>query len=164
VPKHIKLPGYAYFLTTRLFGNLSIFSDEQCCLLLIKDLDFYREKLDYQIYGYVIMPDHFHWIIHPSGKADISVIMNKIKGHSSFVINKYLKRSGKLWQKGYHDHVIRNGKDFEEKVKYIHKNPIRAELADKIGDYKFSSYRNYYLGDNSLIKVDVPMYSMLAKQ
>ena len=123
MPKHIKLPGYAYFLTTRLCGRLSVFEDEQCCFLLLKDLDFYRKELDYQIYGYVVMPDHFHWIIH----------------------------------------IIRNGKDFEEKANYIHKNPVRAKLVDNLKEYKFSSYINYYLGDESLIKIDLPMYSILAK-
>lgn len=108
------------------------------------------------------MPDHFHWIIHPPEKAEIALIMNKIKGHSSFVINKQLGRNGKLWQKGYHDHVIRNGKNFEEKVNYIHGNPIRAGLADKMEGYKFSSYKNYYLDDNTLIKIDPPNYSVLA--
>jgi REP element-mobilizing transposase RayT len=160
MPKHIKLPGYAYFITTRLAGDLTVFNDEYCCSLLLKDLDFYRRELHYQLYGYVIMFDHFHWIIQPTLKADISVVMNKIKGHASFSINKYLGRTGKLWQKGYHDHIIRNGKDFEEKINYIHKNPIRAGLAAKMADYKFSSYRNYYLGDDSLIKIDIPIYSI----
>ena len=163
MPKHIKLAGYAYFITTRLADKLIVFKDEHCCLLLLKDLDFYRRELHYQLYGYVIMPDHFHCIIQADPGVDIADIMNKIKGHSSFVLNKYLGRTGKLWQKGYHDHAIRNGKDFEEKVNYIHRNPIRAGLVDNMGDYKFSSYGNYYLGDGDLIKIDTPRYSLLAK-
>jgi len=160
VPKVINKSGYAYFITTRLDGNLSVFNDEECCLLLLKDLNFYRNELDYKIYSYVIMPDHFHWIVHPSEKTDISLIMNKIKGHSSFIINKQLKRAGQLWQKGFHNHVIRNGKDFEVKANYIHKNPVRAGLVDKMECYKFSSYINYYLGNESLIKIDMPNYSL----
>jgi len=163
MPKHIKLPGYAYFLTTRLAENLEVFKDEQCCLLLIKDMAYYRQELQYQLYGYVIMPDHFHWIIQPSIKDDISIIMNKIKGHSSFAINKHLGRKGQLWQKDYYDHVIRNGKDFEEKIKYIHKNPYNAGLVDTLEKYPYSSYRNYYLGDNSLLKIDIPLYSLRGK-
>jgi len=160
MPKHLKLPGYAYFITTRLAEHLDIFKNEQCCLLLIKDMIFYRQELRYQLYGYVIMPDHFHWIIQPSPKADISIIMNKVKGHSSFVINKHLGRTGKLWQKDYHDHVIRNGKDFEEKINYIHKNPFKAGLVDDLEKYMFSSCRNYYFGDNSLLEIDIPAYGL----
>jgi len=163
MPKHIELPGYAYFITTGLVNDLNIFKDENCCGLLVKDLDFYRRTLHYQLYGYIIMPDHFHWIIQLSAQTKLAVVMNKIKGHSSFTINKYLGRTGKLWQKGYYEHVIRNGKDFEEKINYIHKNPLKGGLVDKLEQYKFSSYRNYYLGDNSLIKIDVPNYSIQAK-
>lgn len=119
-------------------------------------MDFYRGKLHYQLYGYVIMPDHFHFIIHPDSEVDLANIMNKIKGHSSFVLNKQLGRAGNLWQKGYYEHVIRNDKDFKEKVTYIHKNPVRAGLVPKMEDYRFSSYRNYYLGDDRLIKIDYP--------
>jgi len=158
--KHLKLPGYAYFLTTRLANGLQIFKDEICCQLLVKELIYLRKELNYQIYGYVIMPDHFHLVVQPSTGSDISIIMNRMKGRSSFLINKYLERTGKLWQKGYHDHVIRNGRDFEEKIQYIHNNPVKAKLVDYIEDYTFSSYRNYYLGDDSLIKIDIPVYSI----
>jgi len=58
-------------------------------LLLLKDLDFYRKELDYQIYAYVIMPDHFHWIVHPSKKADISIIMNSLNPELSIIITSY---------------------------------------------------------------------------
>ena len=160
MPKHIKLPDYAYFITARLAHGLSVFKEEHCCSLLLQDINFYRLEFHYQLYGYVIMPDHLHLIIQPSLMADISTVMNKIKGHSSFTINKHLGRIGKLWQKGYYDHIIRNGKDFEEKINYIHKNPVRAGLSENMQDFKFSSYRNYYLGDKSSIKIDIPIYSM----
>jgi len=158
--KHLQLPGCAYFITTRLTDKLSIFTDEQCCKILLNDLYFYRKELEYLIYGYVIMPDHFHWIVHPSAKADIPSIMNKVKGHSSFEINKYLSRTGQLWQKSYHDHIIRNGLDFEEKINYIHKNPYKAGLVEDLKNYKYSSFQNYHLGDESLIKIDIPNYSI----
>lgn len=161
--KTIKIKGYAYFITTRLDGNLSTFYDGKCCQILLNDLDYYLNELGYLIYGYVIMPDHFHWIVHPIKKVDISIIMNKIKGHSSFEINKHLGRNGKLWQRQYYDHVIRNGRDFEEKINYMHRNPVRARLVENLADYMYSSYRNYYLGENSLIKIDIPKYGMLAK-
>ena len=77
MPGHIKIPGYACFITTRLDDHLSVFKDEICCLLLLKYLDFYRKERNYKIYSHVIMPDHFHWIVHPSEKTDITLIMNK---------------------------------------------------------------------------------------
>lgn len=42
-------------------------------------MQFYKYYLDYKIYAFIIMPDHFHMIIEPGSKFNISVIMNKIK-------------------------------------------------------------------------------------
>jgi len=152
----IILHDYPYFLTTRTQSGLDVFKNKECCRLLIKDIAYYRKELEFLIYAYVIMPNHFHWIIHPSDKANISFIMNKVKGHSSFVINKYLDRKGKLWQARFHDHVIRNGPDLREKINYIHKNPVTADLVEVPEDYKYSSCRNYYLHDDSILVIDVP--------
>ena len=154
--KHIFLKGYAYFITSKIKNNIQIFNNSECCNLLIKDFDYYRKNLDYLIYGYVIMYDHFHWIIHPSEKVAIPLIMKKIKGHSSFTINKYLNKNGSIWQADYYDHVIRNKYDFEEKVNYIHHNPVKEGLVKNMEDYKYSSYNFYFNGDESVLRVDIP--------
>jgi len=59
-----------------------------------------------------------------------------------------------IWQQGYYEHIIRDRKDFETKLDYIHKNPLNVGLVENLDDYPFSSYRNYYLDDNSVIEID----------
>ena len=156
-PKHIFQKGYAYFITTNTVNNSSIFKDDDCCKALLNDFNYYRQKLGFFIYAYVIMPTHFHWIIHPNERASVSVIMKKIKGHSAFTINKMLDHKGSFWQENYHSHVIRNKFDFEEKANYIHRNPVRSNLSKNMEDYMYSSYRNYYFDDNRVFKIDVPL-------
>ncbi len=60
----------------------------------------------------------------------------------------------KLWMKRFDDEVIRNGKIFWAKLRYIHNNPVKAGLVIKPEDYKYSSARNYVNKDNSIIEVD----------
>lgn len=57
--------------------------------------------------------------------------------------------------KRFDDEVIRNQKMFWTKLKYIHNNPIKAGLAEKPEDFKYSSARNYVLKDHSIIPVDI---------
>jgi putative transposase len=45
----------------------------------------------------------------------------------------------KVWQESFYDHVIRNKKEFVERLNYIYYNPVKAELVDKPEDYKYSS-------------------------
>jgi REP element-mobilizing transposase RayT len=126
------------------------------------------------------MPDHLHLILTTAGdkspatrgldnsgsqqrvggdsspppEGNISQIMHAIKGRSARLINKKLGESGQFWQKDFYEHGIRNEKDFEEKLNYIHLNLVRANLAKDPADFKYSSYRNYYLGGDSIIKID----------
>ncbi len=60
----------------------------------------------------------------------------------------------KFWMKRFDDEVIRDEIMFWTKLKYIHNNPVKAGLVSKPEDYKYSSARNYILGDQSVIYVD----------
>ena len=59
-----------------------------------------------------------------------------------------------IWQKSFYDHAIRNQQDFLEKLNYIHKNPLKHAIAKNPDQYHYSSYQNYYLQNNKLIKID----------
>jgi len=161
--KKIYLPNQCYFITTNVlnkewvFGNIDkgiYIPNEVFCQLVIDDLNFYRKKFQFQLHGYVIMPDHFHGIITVSNKENISEIMRDLKSHVSFEINEVLKRKGEFWQHDFYEHGIRNEKDFEEKLNYIHLNPVRVHLVEDAADFKYSSYRNYYLNNNTIIEID----------
>jgi len=54
---------YIHYITTKTFKNYPFFKNEKCCLILLENLDFYREKLGFKILGYMIMSDHFHYLI-----------------------------------------------------------------------------------------------------
>jgi REP element-mobilizing transposase RayT len=75
--------------------NRKVFDNKECCEILIEDLKFYAKKLNFEILGYCVMPEHLHLIVqwdaekHP--KLTISKIMQAIKNHSAKEIAFYLK-------------------------------------------------------------------------
>jgi putative transposase len=75
-------------VTSVVKNREKIFLSEKVCKLLMVTMLFYKYYLDYKIFAFVIMPDHFHVIIEPGNEFNISVIMNKIKGNFG---NKYNK-------------------------------------------------------------------------
>lgn len=89
-----------------------------------------------------------------SPSTNVSQIMKLIKGRSARILNNLLGRSGQLWQHSFYEHCIRNEKDFMEKLNYIHFNPIKANLVQDPLNFQYSSYRNYYSNDDSIIKID----------
>ena len=60
----------------------------------------------------------------------------------------------KLWKDRFDDLIVTSPKVLETKINYIHLNPVRAGLVKEMIDWKYSSARNYYLDDDSLICID----------
>ena len=87
-----------------------------------------KDKIEYNLIAISIMPNHIHILFQQI--LPLPVIMRRIKGGSSFLINKYNKTTGSLWDKGYFDKAIRNDKQFQTTYQYIKNNAISAGLED----------------------------------
>jgi len=175
MPKHIPYePGQIYFITSNVWKRQPIFLEMANVLLLLADFAFYRQKFGYLIFAWVIMPDHFHWLIQPSaanfakfyndqiqrkGKYSndphcyyLSYIMESLKSHSAQVIKK--QQMVHLWQPGFHDRLVRDQNTFRAAINYIHNNPVNAGLVEDFIDYPWSSYQAMFAGDDSLLRLD----------
>ncbi len=75
------------------------------------------------------MPDHFHALI---GAGESNKTLGQICGAFKSISTRVYRKIGKgqLWQRGYHDHIIRNETDFFECLKYIKENPLKKNLDD----------------------------------
>ncbi|NWA70257.1 REP-associated tyrosine transposase [Pseudomonas reactans] len=84
--------------------------------------------------AWVVMPDHFHWLIELK-QSTLPALMLATKSRSARAINARLGRSGRFWQKGFHDRAIRREEDLQAVARYIIANPIRAGLVRRVHDY-----------------------------
>ena len=69
----------------------------------------------------------------------------------------YFKRRNQefqVWHSQNWPVLIESEGFFNQKVDYIHENPVEKEYVSKPEDWIYSSARNYYLDDNSVIRVD----------
>jgi putative transposase len=148
------LENHAYFITSVTYLRQRFFVDDDNCNILLRVLQFYRDRLNFSIFGYVILPDHFHAVIQVPEDKSISTIMHSTKRGSAYQINQSSNRRGPVWQAGYYEHVIRDEKDLKGRLDYIHNNPLKAGLVKELEEYKYSSYRCYYYDDNSVFGVD----------
>lgn len=175
--RHLYIPGAAYLITFATHKRQPLFETDVDKDLIITDFDFYRNKFRYALYAFAILPDHTHWVICPSeddferfrrqqingGRKYarspeafyLSKIMEDMKRHISFALNqRYDTRGRQVWQKGFHDRMIRDNDALYAAVEYLHNNAVKAGLVAHPADYRYSSYRNIYLGDDRLIKLD----------
>jgi REP element-mobilizing transposase RayT len=85
----------------------------------------------YDCYAAVVMPDHVHLLLQPKEGLTLSRIMHGIKGVSVHKINQHRNTKGVIWQKESFDRIVRDGKEFDEKLNYMYNNPIKKELTEE---------------------------------
>jgi REP element-mobilizing transposase RayT len=164
-----------YFVTTTVVNFAKVFANPHYCDLLVSNIRHYQEKYQFEVYAYVIMPSHFHWIVRVDPAiGTISDVMRDIKKYSAWDILRQLEADGrkdlldmfrlealgfrdqkrKFWMKRFDDEVITTDEMMQVKVDYIHNNPVVAGLVKKPEDHLYSSARNYILGDHSILRVE----------
>ena len=84
--------------------------------------------------AWVVMPDHFHWLVELK-QSTLPALMLATKSRSARAINARLGRSGRFWQKGFHDRAIRREEDLQAVARYIIANPLRAGIVRRVHDY-----------------------------
>jgi putative transposase len=138
------IPGSAVFITQVVQGREPVFNDARNMDLLREILRHVRELHPFSMLGYIFLPDHFHMIMQPTGESNFSDIMHSLKPNFTREYKKQLglssSQSMKFWQKRFWDHVIRDDKDFENHLHYIHFNPVKHGYIKDPRDWQDSSY------------------------
>jgi REP element-mobilizing transposase RayT len=86
------------------------------------------DKTSFTLLAYVLMPDHLHVLLKGSAESNLSSLTKRFKQETGFWF-KAKSKGQQLWQKSYHDHVLRREEDLHEVALYIAANPVRAALA-----------------------------------
>ncbi len=138
------IPGGAVFITQVVQYRESVFQDSQIIGLLRQILHNVKELHPFIMLGYVFLLDHFHMIIQPVGESNFSDIMHSLKFNFTREYKKLLglapSESMRFWQKRFWDHVLRDDRDFENHLHYVHYNPVKHGLVRDPRDWKDSSY------------------------
>lgn len=126
----------AYFVTTVLAEReRRYFADFFCARCVVAEMRTLHDAEALSSLAWVVMPDHVHWLFQLGEKTDLSAAVKRFKACSARRVNGHLKRQGTLWQKSFYDHALRQDEDVRGVARYIVANPLRAGLAENIGDY-----------------------------
>ena len=169
----------AYFVSFATVNWIDVFTRELYFSIMTESLDHCRKNKGMEIYGYCIMPSHVH-LIFRSALGDPSGLMRDLKGFTSRKIVKTIQdnpqesrrewllwmfeRAGKkncnvkekqFWQQNNQPIEIWSLKVFEQKLSYIHNNPVEAGFVTDPTDWKYSSARNYSNNDHTILEIDL---------
>ncbi len=162
-----------YFITTSIHLWVPILFNETLFQIILDSLKYCQANKGLRVHGYVIMINHVHAIISHEAYDQIPNIVRDFKRHTAKEVKNYLSNLGefsqlfwvkifhskkpgqhKIWQEGYHPIAVKRQSFFDEKLAYIHYNPVKKGFVENPEDWKYSSARNYLFEDDKLIEID----------
>jgi len=164
-----------YFITTTVVGWIDAFTRKELADVIVESLIFCQKEKGLIIYAWCLMPSHLHMIVSANtGKnlADIirdfkkftsKKIIETIKGINEsrdWLLNKFQfaakthskTEQYKFWQDGFHPIILETNFSMEQKLNYVHQNPVEAGIVFEPQHYRLSSAINY-CGGLGLINV-----------
>ena len=124
-----------YFVTAVTQDRRSVFADYMLGRLLVHELAREHSRGDLHSLAFVVMPDHLHWLVQLKDGSDLSRCIQRTKSLSARALNAQLGWVGRFWQKGFHDHALRQEEDLVSFARYLVANPLRARLVVSLRDY-----------------------------
>ncbi len=134
--------------------------------MFLEILEQVRLRYSFVVIGYVVMPEHIHLLISEPDRGTPSTVMQVLKQRFARRVLSELRRkqnqrsgqsrlwretleAGHVWQRGFYDFVVRSEEKKIEKLKYIHRNPVRRGLVLEPDQWAWSSFRCGMLSANA---------------
>jgi len=137
--------------------------------LFLRVLEQVRKKYRFTVVGYVVMPENFHLLISEPQKANPSVVIQALK---LGVVRRLFPTSRKgrenrgtlrlfenlpprhFWQRRFYDFNVWSARKCAEKLRYIHRNPVKRGLVEAPDQWPWSSFRAYAYGEEGMVGVN----------
>ncbi len=138
-PNRLPLGNYAdhhfYLLTLASHGRRNVFAGS-AAPMCVTALRIVATKHAAGILAYCFMPDHVHLLVHCPERTFLPDFIRDFKQATGF---RFKKQTGcQLWQKSYHDHVLRSEESVMDAARYIVANPVRAGLVADPSAYELT--------------------------
>jgi REP element-mobilizing transposase RayT len=111
----------------------------RCGAMLVDAFIHQRNQHGCRLFAFVVMQDHVHWLFSLPEDQTLSSRVKVLFNWVSVQINRVCGHSGRLWQDGYYDHLVRDGETLTGLIRYIEANPVRKGLCDEPGTWEWSS-------------------------
>lgn len=172
-------PDGVYFITFSVVKWVDVFTRDIYRKIMLDSFRYCQKEKGLVIHAYVIMSNHLHMIISKKGKNLLESIMRDMKKFTSDNIINAIKNNpsesrknwmielfkeegcknsnnkiSQFWQQDNHPIELTSNKMMDQKLDYIHNNPVKQGFVKRAEDYPWSSMSDY-LGEPGFIKVEL---------
>ncbi len=158
-----------HFVTFSCYRRRPYLNSIRCRDRFVKILDEVRRRHEFQLVGYVVMPEHVHLLISEPPKGNPSKVLQVLKqkvsrslhgqggpsgGQLELVFAPEGDEPSPFWQRRFYDCTVWSEKKLAQKLEYMHRNPVDRELVQHPQDWPWSSWSFYEKGEPGLIRID----------
>jgi len=134
-----------YHIVVRGINHQDIFYDDDDFKRFLETIADKKSEQEFLVYGYCLMNNHVHLLIRENSD-NISRIMNRLGTTYAWWYNRKYDRSGYVFQGRYGSECVENDAYLLTVMRYIHNNPVKANISSQAEDYRWSSIHAYYGG------------------
>jgi len=157
--KRYQNAGTLHFITFSCYRRIPLLRNQNAAELFQRALERARLKYGFRVIAYVVMPEHVHLLVSEPERDTLATAIKAIK---QSVARK--QGGGRFWQERYYDFNVTTAEKRVEKVKYIHRNPVKRGLVEKREDWPWSSYRHYATGEVGAVEIESPLSAWKRRQ
>jgi len=147
-PWRIEFEGALYHILSRGNEGREIAADDRDRRTLLETLGRAADRFELEVFAYALMPNHYHLLLR-TRQANLSKAMQWFGTAYTRRFNDRHQRAGHLFQGRFKSILVENDAYLMRLSFYIHRNPLRAGLAERLADYRWSSFNAYAYGAGS---------------
>lgn len=149
----IEYYGAIYHIIHRGNNKSFIFEEAEEKMKLLEIIGNVKELFDFHLLAYVIMDNHYHFVIK-THNIPISQIMHRINTRYAKYYNWKKSRTGSPFETRYKSILVQNEAYFIRLIRYVHNNPVYANICDSMVKYKWSSDVFYRMNVDNLVNIE----------
>ncbi len=148
--------GQSHFITFTCYHRRRYFVSSNTYDLFVVCLGNMRRRFRMCVYGFVVMPEHVHLLVSEPERQTLADAIHflKLSFAKRWRFLRHAVEPGAFWQKRYYDRNIRDAEEFTEKLRYIHRNPVKRGLASEPEEWRWSSFRHYAYREVGLVEIE----------
>ncbi len=157
--KRIHYGSACYHVCARGNNRHYVFNDAEAKEKFLSILKRYQQRMNFKIYAYVIMGNHFHLLIEVQERFGVSKVMQGMLLSYSIWYRRRKGYVGHVWQGRFSSRLVEDDRQLAENISYIHQNPVKAGIVKNEIDYAWSTARIIREFDEKRNNVDGIMVS-----
>jgi len=134
-------PGVPYHVISRVNNQEFLLENDHCKDKYLTLLKQAKQRYDFNLFAYCVMDNHVHLIMRMNADS-LSSVIQWLNQKFAVDVNKRMGRNGHLFGDRFKAYPILNDEKIRETIKYIHRNPVAANMTDSL-IYPWSSHHIY---------------------